>query len=325
MEKYCLLRASEVTDDPYKELLSLHRVCFGQYQGVLPFDEAILRWYVQRPGLSLKNTLVICHEEHIVSSLFLTLSAFFFEKTLIPVGIIDTVMTHPNHRGRGLATKLMHEAEALMRAEGCWFGYLYTIPETNQFRLYQKLGYRDFQRVFHLQGKGRNQGKETASAPTEDVQQFLNEILANYNGFIPFDEALWAWRKKERPATIPTRIFVSQDSRGKIQGAITATWGKITTATGKEDVVFLSDWAGIGKEGKEKVLRAALSSVGKAKIDLLCPVVNREEWTILQKNGFQPTLAESAMLSPLRKEAEVFLREGTSQSWYPLIESVVGV
>lgn len=323
--KYHFMLASETPRDPHPELLLLHQICFGQYEGVLPFDANILRWYVQRPGLGLAHTLVILHEDTIVSSLFLTVSAFFFEGNLIPVGIIDTVMTHPDHRGKGLATRLMKEAEAMMRSQGCWFGYLYTIPATKQFGLYQNLGYRDFQRVFHLQGRGHGRGDEMESPPTEDVRQFLNETLAGYNGFIPFDEALWKWRKEERPEKIPARIFVSQDSRGRIQGTITASWGEITTATGKEAVVFLSDWAGTGKEGKADVLRMVLASGGNLKIDLLCPVVNREEWNILQENGFQPTLAESAMLFPLRKEAEALLEEGASRSWYPLIESVVGV
>ncbi|NSW75950.1 MAG: GNAT family N-acetyltransferase [Candidatus Atribacteria bacterium] len=317
--------ASEMPKDPYPELLALHRIAFGQYEGVLPFDEEILRWYIRRPGLGLAHTLVVLYEDTIVSSLFLTVSAFLFEGNLIPVGIIDTVMTHPNHRGKGLATRLMKEAEAMMRSQGCWFGYLYTIPETKQFRLYQNLGYRDFQRVFHLQGRGRARRDEMGSPPTEEVRQFLNETLAGSNGFILFDEALWAWRKRERPEQIPARIFVSRDSRGRIQGTITASWGQITTTTGKEEVVFLSDWAGIGKEGKANALHMALSSVGNIKIDLLCPVVNREEWAILQENGFQPTLAESAMLFPLQQEAEALLQEGTSRSWYPLIESVVGV
>lgn len=317
--------ASEMPKDPYPELLALHRMCFGQYEGVLPFDETILRWYIQRPGLGLEHTFVMLYEDTIVSSLFLTLSNFFFEGNLVPVGIIDTVMTHPAHRGKGLATRLMKEAEAMMRVRNCWFGYLYTIPETKQFHLYKRLGYRDFQRVFHLQGRGQGQEEKAQPSSTKEVQQFLNETLSRYNGFIPFDAALWKWRKEERPQAIPTRIFVSQDHHGKIQGSITATWGRITTTTGLEEVVYLSDWAGVSKEGKEDVLRIALLALGNTKVDLLCPVVNTEEWTILEENGFQPTLAESAMLLPLRKEAEILLQEATSKIWYPLIESVVGV
>lgn len=317
--------ASETPKDPYPELLALHRMCFGQYEGVLPFDAAILRWYIQRPGLGLEHTFVALCESTIVSSLFLTLSNFFFEGNLVPVGIIDTVMTHLAHRGKGLATRLMKEAEAMMRAEGCWFGYLYTVPETKQFHLYKRLGYRDFQRVFHLQGRGQGQEEKAQPSSTKEVQQFLNETLSRYNGFIPFDAALWKWRKEERPEAIPARIFVSQDHHGKIRGAITATWGRITTTTGLEEVVYLSDWAGVSKEGKEDVLRIALLALGNTKVDLLCPTVNTEEWTILEENGFQPTLAESAMLLPLRKEAEILLQEATSRIWYPLIESVVGV
>ncbi|MEN3187036.1 MAG: GNAT family N-acetyltransferase [Atribacterota bacterium] len=323
--EYHFTVASEIPEEPYSELLALHRLCFGQYQGVLPFDESILRWYIQRPGLGLEHTLVMLHGDTIISSLFLTLSAFVVEGTLLPVGIIDTVMTHPLYRGKGLATKLMQEAEAMMRACDCWFGYLYTVPETRQFGLYQNLGYRDFQRVFHLEKEGQAPKIEVTPFPQEEVRQFLNETLVRYNGFIPFDEALWKWRKVERPAGIPAQVFVHRDSRGKIQGTITLAWGKIVTATGEEEVVYLSDWAGVSKEGKERLLHVALSAAGNAKVDLLCPVSNLEEWAILQENGFQPTLAESAMLFPLRKEAQTVLQKALSKNWYPLIESVVGV
>lgn len=100
MEEYQVVRASEITGDPYKELLSLHQISFGQYEGVLPFDEEILHWYLGRPGLGLEHTLVVCHDGAIVSSLFLTLGTFLFVRQLIPAGIIDTVMTHPAHRGK---------------------------------------------------------------------------------------------------------------------------------------------------------------------------------------------------------------------------------
>lgn len=331
MEEYRLALALEV-ENPYEQLLALHRLCFGQYEGVLPFDEEVLRWFVQRPGLGLKNTLIMLHGRDgvIVSSLFLTLGVFYFAGNLVPVGIIDTVMTHPAHRGRGLATTLLREAENIMRARGCWFGYLYTIPNTGQFRLYQKLGYRDFKRVFHLQSAHIWKrdclfgGRESLSLVSEEVQRFLNETLRAYNGFVPFDEQLWRWRKVCRPKNIPVTVIVSRNSVG-IQATLTLTFGQIVTPSGNEEVVFLSDWAASSKEEKEKVLQEALFHLGDVKVDILCPVDNLEEWQILQEYGFSPYLAESTMLLPLCSEAEQLLLEASSRPWYPLIESIVGV
>lgn len=280
--------------------------------------------------MGLKNTLVVLHNDAIVSSLFLTLIAFYFEGNLIPVGIVDTVMTHPAHRGRGLATMLLREAESIMRTHRCWFGYLYTIPDTNQFRLYQKLGYRDFKRVFHLQREGcflqqkRFVSSVSSEENSEEVRCFLNETLRSYNGFLPFDGQLWKWRKENRPKAIPADVVTFRDSQG-IQGTLTVTLGKIVTSSGDEEVAFLSDWAGLSIEGKENVLRRIISHLRDVKIDILCPVDNLEEWQILRKHGFSPYLAESAMLLPLCDKAEDLLLKASSRPWYPLIESVVGV
>ena len=68
-----------------------------------------------------------------VSSLFLTLSHIYLEGELTPVGIIDTVMTHPDYRRRGLASALLKEAEKIMAEKECRMGYLYTVPESLNF------------------------------------------------------------------------------------------------------------------------------------------------------------------------------------------------
>ena len=183
MEDYHLIYGSGVAD-PYQQLLALHKVCFGQYEGVLPFDKEILRWFIQRPGLGLEHALVVVCNGTIVSSLFLTLTSFYVDGHLIPVGIVDTVMTLPAHRGKGLASMLLEEAKGIMRKHQYWFGYLYTVPETKQFYLYQR-GYKDFRRVFHLK---RNvcsfrdefflEDKTHAFLENgEMVKNFLNEVF----------------------------------------------------------------------------------------------------------------------------------------------------
>jgi len=332
MEGYRLVCGREVSD-PYQQLLALHKVCFGQYEGVLPFDEEILRWFIQRPGLGLEHTLVVVYNNTIVSSLFLTLTSFYIDGHLVPVGIVDTVMTHPAHRGKGLASMLLEEAKGIMRKHQCWFGYLYTIPETRQFSLYQRLGYRDFRRVFHLKRdvcppRGELFVEDEARVFLEDgdkVRSFLNDVFQGYDGFIPFDKELWEWRKMRRPSAIPAKVIALKDERGLPEGTLTLTFGEIVTSSGTEKVVFLSDWVGLSQAAKRKVLRQALSRLEGTKVDILCPVDNSEDWNILGEEGFLPYLAESAMLCPLSKEAEAMLQQPSQRPWYPLIESVVGV
>jgi GNAT superfamily N-acetyltransferase len=57
---------------------------------------------------------------------------------LVPVGIIGGVTTRPSHRGRGLASKVVEEAYAWLRAEGAELAILWG----NETGLYQKLGFK---------------------------------------------------------------------------------------------------------------------------------------------------------------------------------------
>ena len=61
------------------------------------------------------------------------------------VGGIWAVSTHPEHAGRGVASMLMDEAHARMRAAGLRFSTLGTIRFRTSYRLYRQHGYEDMQ------------------------------------------------------------------------------------------------------------------------------------------------------------------------------------
>jgi N-acetylglutamate synthase len=57
------------------------------------------------------------------------------------VGIFD-VITHTNHRGRGLATALIHRALAHAQENGASVAYLQVVATNSARRVYERLGFR---------------------------------------------------------------------------------------------------------------------------------------------------------------------------------------
>lgn len=109
------------------------------------------------------------------------------------VGGVWAVSTHPEYAGRGIASCLLEEAHARMRAAGLRFSTLGTDRFRSAYRLYQRHGYEDVQ--VWATGMAR---RETAQQPTrlrarppgqagyDFVEELFVEIAADYYGF--------AWR-----------------------------------------------------------------------------------------------------------------------------------
>ncbi len=322
-EVYERARGNEV-EDFLPELLTLHHLSFGTYPGVIPTSEAFLRWYLERPGLGEENTLLFLHEGHIVSSLFLTISAMYWQGGLVPVGIIDTVMIHPDHRKKGLASKLIQWAEEVMRERGCRMSLLYTLSDSPPFHLYRSLGYLPVESVFHLQYLTAHSSPFPFSPrpqPKELIRQFLNASLACFDGFVPLDEDYFAWRKVKRPPMLPAFLFTVQGNG--MLSSLTLIQGEITTPTHVETVFYLQDFCGQTRQAKEELLERVLASLPpQSKVDTLCAPSNEEEWHLFLSRGFRPTLEEVALIHPL--EGEKLELPHSRRPWYPLLESIVG-
>lgn len=109
------------------------------------------------------------------------------------VGSVWAVSTHPHHAGRGVASLLLDEAHARMRAAGLRFSILGTNRYRVAYKLYQEHGYEDIQVLATALARW-----ETAHQPTrlrvrrpgaaafEQVDIIFQEIACSYLGF--------AWR-----------------------------------------------------------------------------------------------------------------------------------
>jgi len=109
------------------------------------------------------------------------------------VGAVWAVSTHPQHAGRGVASLLLDEAHARMRAAGLRFSTLGTNRYRVAYKLYQRHGYQDTQVLATALARW-----ETAHQPTrlrarplgsegfDLVDKIFENVARNYLGY--------AWR-----------------------------------------------------------------------------------------------------------------------------------
>ena len=69
-----------------------------------------------------------------------------------PYGLIENVVTHPAHRGKGLATGCLHFARQLAQEQGCYKLMLMTgSKRQSTLRFYERAGYRSDVKTAFLQ------------------------------------------------------------------------------------------------------------------------------------------------------------------------------
>src|SRR5512139_438907 len=109
------------------------------------------------------------------------------------VGGVWAVSTHPQHAGRGIASALLDEAHARMRAAGLRFSTLGTKRYGVGYKLYQKHGYVDMQvwatalaRWETAHQPTRLRAQPLGSEGYDFVEKLFEDIASEYLGF--------AWR-----------------------------------------------------------------------------------------------------------------------------------
>lgn len=312
------------------QVYELTRLAFGAYPGVLQPSEAHRAWYVRRPGMDATLSQAALLEGRLVASLFVTVAQLRLGGRLAPVGIVDTVMTHPAHRRRGLARRLLTEAIAGMRARGLSASLLYTLPGSVPFQLYRSLGYRPHAPVHYLHRLQpttlpvRRTVQRAGPADRPALIAFLNEHHAGHDGYIPIDEALWSWRRVERPPELPAATYLVH-KEGTVQGCATLCRAPIVASGAGAASYVITDLALGAASDAAAVLDALLSPIpAGAEARILSAEANGAVNHLLRAAGFRPSGAEVGMVLPLDAEAELALAAPPAR-WYVLAESVIGV
>ncbi len=309
-----------------RSLADLNELTFGHYDGVVAPSPAFMDWYTSRPGMDPRSCQAALAGGQLVSSLFLTLARMRLNDDLVLCGIVDTVMTHPDHRRRGLASGLLERAIETMRRAGAHLGLLYTAfvkPPSVPQRLYESLGYSTYELVDRFAKPPPHAGGSEPpirTTPDIGVRREFEARLGGRPGWLTSDDALWQWRRIERPSAYPVEVYQTPDDT---LAAICT--GRLLCGGRREPFGVVSDLASRGGQITADAIRSLLCVVpDDATATALCPRSDRSLGEALKSAGFAAAGTETAMLLPLSARA-AGLTTGPPPAWYVAIESVVGV
>jgi ribosomal protein S18 acetylase RimI-like enzyme len=328
MGEYRLCTHADVGDRGalHRAVANLNRLTFGHYDGVVVPSEFFVEWYAARPGMDPRLCQAAFAGDELVSSVLVTLARMRLAGNTVVCGIIDEVMTHPDHRRRGLANALMQRALESMQAAGAGVSLLNTLeanPPAGPQRLYESLGYRVYERVdrFAEAAGRRNAAAQAIAMPPDDAAcaAFL-EGLGERDGWLDLDDDLWRWRRIERPIGYPVGLFRTGDGGlGAVSTGDLVAAGGPTASAVLSDVVLPAD-----PRGASALAQLVAAAPSDAPVTVLCPRSDPRLGRLLMEEGFEVTGTELAMLRPFTAEVATTIEQQTD-CWYVAVESVIGV
>ena len=319
--------ASDSSADLSAALDQLSHAAFGQYDGAIVGTPAFKRWFTSRPGMTDASRFVTTADGQVVSSLFVTLTPMQWDGEVVTAGLIDSVMTHPAHRRRGLATALLTRASDFMVERGVDLGLLYTVAASMPYELYASLGYVDYLRVHLLERPdgGNGAASPDASQPESgELRALLDRAFSLHDGYLPMSEALWCWRRERRPASAPVKMR-ALCSQGSVRAVFALGQAPIRTGGKPARKALLNDYAVL--DGPlDTDLCSTMVAAAPAGIPMVaaCADTNREDFAVLSRSGFESRAEESCMIKPLTPRVGQALRR-RPRLWYTVTETIVGI
>ncbi len=336
MPDYSLLSQGEARaklgDDLITQLGQLTALAFAEFDGVVQPSSHKTGWYLARPGMDQELSGVAVCDGQIVSNVYVTRLRFPLGGQLLDVGMIDTVITHPQHRRQGLARRLLERALSGLCAAGVEAAALYTPPGSLPFRIYERMGFRLYRRsrVWTRErttqpGDGQSEIETNIAAMSDApaIRALVNRYNADKDGFVPLDERLWAWRKLQRPPTMPATVVVARKGDG-LSGTLTFCPVELVKREEPRYHIYLTD---LGLEGDSyaETLAALLRASPWSGLCITLAAENDQLLgELLRDAGFTPAPSEACLVYPLTPAAERTLKRD-GRPWYVLPESVVGV
>ena len=325
---YRICTHDDVSDQPglLKALADLNALTFAEYDGVVVPSQEFMSWYTQRPGMDPRLCQAAFAGERLVASVFVTLAEMRLRDQSVQCAIIDTLMTHPGHRRKGLARALLQRAMTAMERADADVSLLNTAqadPPAGPQQLYESLGYRPVELVDRWVSRTAGSSGEHALDSVgvgEDVRRGLQARLGQRDGWLALDQDLWLWRRAERPSAYPVEVVrTSQD----VVAAVCT--GPLLSRGEEQPFAVLSDFAPSEEADYEGAVRELLSAVpANATATMLCGRSDEKLAGALQVAGFERAGTEIAMLRAVMPEAEAWIEPPMNQ-WYVAVESVIGV
>lgn len=309
-----------------RALAELNAVTFGHYSGVVVPSGAFMDWYTRRPGMDPALCQAVLTHGRLVSSLFVTLARMSLAGERVVCGVIDTVMTRPDHRRRGLARGLLERAVAGMRDAGADISLLYTAvadPPSVPQQLYESLGYSVYELVDRFvkpPPHARGQRRALPVGTDVEVGREFEARLQRQSGWLVLEKGLWAWRRLDRPAEYPVQVYRTPDDT-----LAAMCTGRLLSGGRPRSFAVVSDLAPRGSQVTSEAVRSLLSAAPReATATVLCARSERWLGEALREAELTVSGSEAAMLLALSAQASRLVT-GRPSSWYVAVESVVGV
>jgi hypothetical protein len=242
-------------------------------------------------------------------------------------GLIDSVMTHPDHRRRGLAKAVLSRALDFMRDSGVDVSLLYTVAGTMPYEFYGSMGYQDCLRVHVLERQEGGRGASAGSSQISDVKHargLLDAAFRDCDGYQPMTEELWRWRRERRPDFMPVHMWTLEAGPNRV-AMFAIGQAPIRTKNGNLTKSFLNDVAVIEGRADAELFRQMFDvAPSGAPIMTACAETNEPELSIFKECGFRQVSPESCMINPLTDRAQKAFRQKPSR-WYAVTETIVGL
>lgn len=311
------------------DIASLFNTAFAEYEGVLHFTPEMMAWYLTRPGLGPDHTLLALAGGAPVGGVMLTVAPAVFGGETLPCGIVDSVMTHPEWRRQGIATRLMTEALARMRGLGLDVSLLYTERGSAGYRIYTRLGYTE-RAVIHYRfadqvPPGRLEAGVRPATPhdADRVRQFLNARLGGRDGYVPVDGALWHWRRAARPASLPCTVLLLEAGDELIATGALCT-ANVRLRGRLAGLALVTDLAAATPEASERIVLGLLQQVPPGHAVAILAGAHDPLCAALTGRLAGTQLEEVALAAPLTGRGARALQRPPA-GWYTLSESLVGI
>ena len=165
----------------------------GLLEAAFDTREVFERYFAHDPALQPRDTLLALDAGRPVACVQVFSRDVRLRRQAAPLGGIGSVATHPDWRGRGLATRLVSDALGAIRARGRPIALLFT----TRFGFYERLGFRQIsQRMFRLRETG---GAPAAGALARDfraadlprVRELYDTYCEGLSGCTVRDAAYW--------------------------------------------------------------------------------------------------------------------------------------
>lgn len=157
--------------------------------------EVFARYMDHDPALKPEHTLLALEGVRPVACVQVFERALHLRRCRISLGGIGSVATHPDWRGRGLATRLVGDALARLRADRRPLALLFT----TRFAFYERFGFRQIsQRMFRLRSGQAGEALQHDArvrpfAPPDlpRVRELYDAYCEGLSGATARDEAYW--------------------------------------------------------------------------------------------------------------------------------------